>query len=193
MVKSGASTTVQFGYPAASVAGARARNASVQAAPADAEDDPAAPSRFFTPVDFHNYAGNAIMTARVVKDGKPVTDAEIGVFANGECRAASVTDAQGIAYLTIQGDAAETLTFRVLSGSAQLEASETLIYEQDAVFGSPKRPFVIDLGAATGIGEIASGGEEESVYDLQGRRLTPQISRQSKGIYIVNGKKQVVK
>ena len=51
----------------------------------------------------------------------------------------------------------------------------------------------LDLSAATGSGEIATNAEEKSVYDLQGRKLTPQLSRQNKGIYIVNGKKQVVK
>jgi hypothetical protein len=133
------------------------------------------------------------MTAQVMMGSKPVANAEIGGFANGECRAAAITDERGIAYLTILGDEAETLTFRVLSENAQVEASETLTYEQDAVYGSPKRPFIIDLSAATGIGEIATNAEEKSVYDLQGRKLTPQLSRQNKGIYIVNGKKQVVK
>ena len=189
MVKSSATTAIQFGYPAAVVAGARARQA---VAPAEAEDDTQS-GRFYTPVNFHNYAGNAIMTAKVVLDGKPVPHAEIGVFANGECRAAAVTNERGVAYLTIAGEGAETLTFRVLSGSAQAEASETIVYEQDAVYGSPKRPFVIDLGGATGIGEYAAGGAEESAYDLQGRKISSRIARQSKGIYIINGQKQVVK
>ena len=195
MVKSTTTTDLSFSYPTASVAGAPARQAAGWVADTDdaASDDLAQTNRFFAPVNFHNYSSNAIMTAQVMMGGKPVANAEIGVFANGECRAAAITDERGIAYLTILGDEVETLTFRVLSENAQVEASETLTYEQDAVYGSPKRPFIIDLSAATGIGEIATNAEEKSVYDLQGRKLTPQLSRQNKGIYIVNGKKQVVK
>ena len=195
MVKSCTDAARTFSYSAASVAGAPRRMVAAKAGVSadEAVDATADGGGSFIPVDFHNYAGNAIMTAKVLMGGKPVPHAEIGVFANGECRAAATTDEKGLAYLTILGDGAETLTFRVVSGNAQAEASETLTYEPDAVYGSPKRPFVIDLSGATGIPELAVDGMEDAVYDLQGRRLTPQISRQSKGIYIVNGKKQVVK
>ena len=45
-------------------------------------------------------------------------------------------------------------------------------------------------GSATGIDQIATGADTtKSVYDLSGRRVNKAI----KGIYIVNGKKVLVK
>ena len=125
--------------------------------------------------------------------GRAVAHAELGVFADGECRARAITDENGVAYLTIPGDEAAVLSFKVAAGGEEAEASETLTYETDAIYGSPLYPMVIDLGQATYIGEIAAGDADGSIYDLQGRKLDVEKSRLSKGIYIINGKKQVVK
>lgn len=52
-------------------------------------------------------------------------------------------------------------------------------------------PDVISVGEATSIEAIESEkvGQQKEVYDLQGRKVTTM----SKGIYIVGGKKYVVK
>ena len=175
-----------FGYPKASVAGAR--GLSVEEGDLVTADHGA-----FTPVDFRNYASNAIMAAKIVAAGKPVTNAELGVFADGECRAAAMTNEKGVAYLTIPGDDAAVLTFKVAVGDKEADAAESVTYEVDAVYGSPKHPFVIDLSGATEIEIVESDDERVEIYDLQGRKVTSEKARLNKGVYIVNGRKQVVK
>jgi hypothetical protein len=187
MVKSGSART--FGYPTVTVAGAPLRLS---------EDDyettvTAQHTAAFAPVDFRLYSGNAIMAAKIVANGKAIANAEIGVFADGECRTSGMTDENGVAYLTIPGDDAATLTFKVAVGGQEAEAAETLDYETDAAYGTPALPFVIDLNNATGIEIVRADDDSQDVYDLQGRKITQQMSHLSKGIYIVNGKKQVVK
>ena len=66
-----------------------------------------------------------------------------------------------------------------------------------AVLGAKVRSFVLDFGEgdlATGIISVAadpSAAVREGIYDLQGRKIVGQPTQ--KGIYIVNGKKTVIK
>jgi hypothetical protein len=151
----------------------------------------------FTPVDYSNYPANMVLIAQVVADGQPVSGLELGVFAGEECREAAVTDERGLVYITIPGDENCELTFRVSDGNSQLSTLNAQItYETDAVIGTPKAPFIINLDNATGIADniretINNSGD---VYDLQGRKLSnSQLSNGKirKGVYIVNGQKQV--
>ena len=68
-------------------------------------------TQHFTPIDYHDYSGNAIMAARIVMNGQPVLNAEVGVFADDECRATAVTNANGIAY-TISSPRSQPSTSR---------------------------------------------------------------------------------
>jgi len=153
----------------------------------------------FTPVDYHLFADNMIMTALVMKDGVMLTDAEIGVFADGdECRATATTDEEGRAYVTIPGDEACQLTFMVAVDGKVYSTKQTTDYAVDAVCGSYSKPFVITLGDATGIEEIENGTLKigNAVYDLQGRKVVADKAancKMSKGVYIVDGKKKVMK
>jgi len=149
----------------------------------------------FTPVDYHNYSNNAIMTVRVMHSGQPVAHLELGVFVDNECRTADVTDENGVAFLTIPGDNIGTMSFKLAVGDEIVEAAESFTYEADAIYGSPSNPVVIDLGNATGIGTIDNAlFTMDSYYDLSGRKFVKPSTRQmSKGIYIINGQKQVVK
>ena len=186
-----ANSTKQFSYPSSTVAGSRkaARTAS-------SATEEVLTTGVFTPVDYHLYSGNAIMAAKVVIDGKPVADAELGVFADEECRAAAKTNADGVVYLTIPGDDATTLSFMVAKGRTVVAASEKVGFEVDADYGSPLQPMVIDLGTATGIELFDSEDPASGIYDLSGRKIETgsyENRRLSKGVYIVNGQKKVVK
>ena len=74
--------------------------------------------------------------------------------------------------------------------------SQSITYETDAVIGTPKAPFIIDLDNTTGIADniretINNNGD---VYDLQGRKIVNRESvnrKLRKGVYIVNGQKHV--
>jgi hypothetical protein len=182
-----------FYYPSSVTGAAASRTASLtsQHAPLNSQ---------FTPVDYHLFADNMVMTAQVMKDGVMLTDAEIGVFADGdECRATATTDEEGRAYITIPGDEACQLTFLVAVDGMVYTTRQTADYAVDAVCGSYSQPFVINLGDATGIEEIENGTLKigNAVYDLQGRKVNSQYSnfnsQLKKGVYVVNGQKKVIK
>ena len=168
----------RFGYPSSVVNLAPVRS-SVMPAPANGI------SGTFHPVDFRNYSGNAIMAVKVLKDNAPLANAEVGVFADGECRAAAVTDNAGIAYLTIPGDDAVELTFKVAYDAEVTDISDVISYETDGIYGSPQNPIVFGIGDPTGIGRIEISAESDSEYDLMGRKTTDS----QKGIRIREGKK----
>ena len=148
----------------------------------------------FAPVDYSSYPTNMVLIAKVVKNGMPVNGAELGVFAGSECREAAVTDGQGMVYITIPGDNAEKLTFRVAEDEFVLKANESVNYKTDAVIGTPRTPFFIELGTATAIESVATESQQtEQVFDLQGRKVKvdDRTRKLRKGVYIVNGQKQV--
>ena len=149
----------------------------------------------FKPVNFRNYANNAIMAVRVVAGDRALGHVELGVFVDEECRTASVTNDEGMAYLTIPGDDEAMLSFKVAIGDVVVDANTTITFEVDGVYGSPKHPIIIDLSELTGIWEILGDSRDASVYDLQGRkiRLDGNSQRLSKGVYIINGQKKTVK
>ena len=182
MIKSESSTVRTFRYPGATVSLAPMRSPAKVAAGNS--------SSVFNVVDYRNYSGNAIMSAKVMNGNTPMANVEIGVFADGECRAVAVTNENGIAYLTIPGDEAAVLNFRIAKGADIIDAPETLLFETDAVFGTPMNPFVLSIGGTTGIKVSAADETTGSAYDLQGRKIE---SSTGNGIMIIDGKKQLVK
>ena len=191
MLNNTSGSTKQFSYPSAAVAGARRmlRNGDDTAATELTTTENA--SVAFTPVDMSNYSNNAIMTIRLMAGNMAVAHAEVGVFADDECRAASQTNGNGIAFLTIPGDDEVTLTFKVAKDSQTIDVTKTVNYEIDGVYGSPKHPLVIDLGETTGIWEMLNANGNETIYDISGRKLNNQNLR--KGIYIINAQKKTVR
>jgi hypothetical protein len=102
-----------------------------------------------------------------------------------------VTNANGIAYLTIPGEEECELSFRVAIDDEVLTAPLTLTYESDAIYGTPKNPIVLDLtDVATGIGGMGDGQDSE-VYDISGRKMDSR--KLQRGVYIINGQKKTVK
>lgn len=146
----------------------------------------------FAPVSSRNYPDNAIMAVKVVAEGNVLAEVEIGVFADEECRTAAVTDADGVAYLTIPGDENCELTFKVAIGDMVVDAPLTVTYETDAIYGSPRYPMTIDLGDVTAIETVNREPlTTPQLYDLTGRKLeSPKLQ---KGVYIHNGQKKIVK
>ncbi len=189
MLKSITDDDRQFSYPTSAFSGPSLVMKRAKAAPATEE------CIAFKPVNFRNYANNAIMAAKVVAGDRALGHVELGVFADEECRTASVTNDEGIAFLTIPGDDEATLTFKVAIGNQIVDAETTVNFEVDGVYGSPKHPIIIDLSELTGIWEILGDSRNASVYDLQGRkiRLDDNSQRLSKGVYIINGQKKTVK
>ena len=188
-IQSVATTQRTFSYPE-TVAAAR---------PYRTAEHPAATPGVFEPTDYTNYASNMVLIAQVVAGGQPAAGIELGIFAGEECREAAVTDDQGMVFITIPGDSPCTLTFQVSDGTDVVEANGSIVYENDAVVGTPKAPYVIDLGVSTAIGSIAAAQDGSEWFDLQGRKVRrdDQSRKLRKGIYIVrpaggkNGQKKV--
>ena len=183
-----------FSYPAATVAATRGYipvMGAMRLAPATKEAF--SKLKAFTPVDFREYANNAIMTVKLMGCGKPVGQTELGVFADGECRTAALSDNEGMVYLTIPGDDDAKLTFKVSIGEEIFESPKTVNYEVDGIFGTPDNPIIINLDNATLINSIGNsqGEDSQSVYDLSGRKLSN--SKLRRGVYIIDGQKKSVK
>ncbi len=133
-----AGATATLYYPVASVMLAPARFAGL-----------AAQQFTFSPVDPITYQGNMTVTA-VVKDGSQIMeDAEVGIFAGDECRAAAVNNG-GLWFITIPGNAAQQLTIKVAIGGETKEAKQSITYMEDAILGTPAEPYVIQLGETDG-------------------------------------------
>ncbi len=186
------SKTIAFSYPAKSVAswapGRTARGTDVPsaamagAAKANSRQR-ADDTSVFTPVDYHRYSSNMLLVAKVEMEGEPLCGVELGVFAGEECRSAVVTNDEGIAVLLIPGDDETMLNFKVaVSETLQGESVETLGYVTDAVIGSKKNPFVINV-TLTGIDAVTALDGEKTWYDLSGRRL--EAAPTERGVYVV--------
>lgn len=141
----------------------------------------------------------------------------------GECRASSfsVSEDGHLVYLVIQGEGAgEALTFRVVyngaEGPVDVAATETYTYMSDAMVGTFAAPFVLNIPAdPTGISSAsvsgvrvqpisgalvieAGNGAEVRIYTACGKMRTlcvagRQVVSLPAGVYVVNGKKYVVK
>lgn len=146
------------------------------------------PSSFST-VDYHDYPGNMVIIAKVVRDGQPVLDAEIGIIADGECRQAAFTDENGIAYMTVPGDKQAKLRAVVVINGLFYDIVESIDYRNDDIIGSPSNPIVLTVGSqTTGIDRI-NADSDDMMYDLQGRKID---SDTESGI-IIKGRKKIIK
>jgi hypothetical protein len=191
MLMSNTSYSRQFSYPSSTVTTPYGLRRRARSNGVDAAENSSA----FTPVNFRMYANNAIMAVQLTDGGRILSDTELGVFADDECRAAVRTNEDGIAYLTIPGDDVTLLTFKIVFGEEIIDAPQSVEYEVDGVYGSPQNPLVIDLNGATGIWTMA-GDQNAPVYDLQGRMVRNGESsyrKLPKGVYIMNGQKKTVK
>ncbi|MBR3471655.1 MAG: hypothetical protein IKH22_03580 [Prevotella sp.] len=171
----------QFIYPSASI-------------PRTSQHAPrhlASASSQFSPVDPSLYEGNMVVVAQVVDGSMPVADAEVGFFADEECRQSALTDAEGRLCVTVPGNTPCMLTIRIFDGQHTYLLPQTISYVTDTACGAPRAPFVIDLGTATGILEYnADDSSADTIYDLSGRKVN-RANSLKKGVYIINGQKKI--
>lgn len=174
MLYSTAAESRTFAYPTAA-ASRRTKANNVQA-----RTTPAA----FSPIDVHKYPNNMSIVALVTLDGEKMPDTEIGVFAGDECRTSTLTNADGLAYLSVPGDERTTLTFRLSHGGKILYADATLPYENDAMCGTTHSPYVINFGISNGIGSADAGELDDTAawYTVSGIRLSGKPS--APGVYV---------
>jgi hypothetical protein len=148
----------------------------------------ASPSGMFQAVDFRTYSNNLTMAAKLLKSGKPLANAELGVFADGECRASAFADENGVVYLTVPGDNNVDLSLKVAMGGDVTTVKGNIEYVSDAILGTPQNPLMIDLDSPTGM-DLTSVPEVDGIsYDMLGREV-PESADMEGIIIISNGKK----
>jgi len=135
----------------------------------------------FTPVDPGLYQNNMTITAQVMDGTQVVEDAEVGVFAGEECRT-SETAYEGLYFLTVPGDQATALTFKVAVGGQIISPEQSITYQTDAMIGDLYKPYIIQIGEPAGVEAIgdrqqATGVkkilENEQVYIIRdGKRMS---------------------
>lgn len=154
----------------------------------------------FDPVNNSLFPGNMTVVARVTYDNAPMPDIEVGVFAGDECRTAVYTDGEGLVFLTIPGNARESLSFVIPYNGEMVQSATTILYEEDGVIGNPGEPFVIAFGdgSVTGISGVGNGNQTECWYTIGGIRLTekptmPGVYYHVKPGTTLQGEKVVIK
>ncbi len=171
-----ATTTKTFHYPTVAASKAPRR----------------APGRIAEDEVFVNtdYEGNMSIVAIVMDGGEVLSDAKITVVSDSEVRGFSTRAVRDdIHFVSVAGKGSgDKLTFMVSYDGCDYLLTQSEFYQNDAVLGSLKTPYVLNLNGATGIQGI-EGDENETIYDLAGRKL--EKLNQNHGVFIVNGRKIV--
>ena len=146
----------------------------------------------FTPCDSHRFMDNMCVIATLGDDFTSIDNCQIGAFVGNDCRGMAYAKG-GYFFLTVHGDAGETVCLQVydVENDTYYDIEGTI--ELKPLVGSMKKPLLIHKhGYETSVLDI-SGSEsmqKDDYYSLQGIRLrqAPQ-----KGIYIHKGRKVVVR
>lgn len=93
--------------------------------------------------DYHHYAANASVLAKLTLDGEEAKGCQLGAFVDGECRGWTTVDSTGVAYLTVSGDhAGSSIRYRMSdpeTGAVTAVRGQDS-YAENAVVGSLKAP-----------------------------------------------------
>ena len=115
--------------------------------------------------------------------GTPEAGSLVGVYANG-----SVPYDDGNAYYVLQNKDDVVGFYRVESNAIAINANRAYLKIEGT--SSSARLFVLDTNTTTGIDAVKhDDARTKSCYNLNGQR----VSQPAKGLYIVNGKKVVIK
>lgn len=139
-----------------------------------------------------SHSGNMNVIARIVDaDGMTRTDAIVSVLdEDGQLRCVCDAVSRDLYFMTIAGEnRGAALRFVVTLDGRDYAVAGTMFYADDAVIGTIAEPLVVDLGSATGIGNVADGSESmnaSGAYDLSGKRVGQKLRQQT---VVMGGKK----
>ena len=134
------------------------------------------------PTHAPQYASTMSMVA--VADGVELEeDDKLVVLSGGEIRGEAMS-IDSVFYMSIAGDQKAPLAFAIeRNGEIIAATGEIMTYKVDGISGSPDEP--------THINFVRNDIPQHGWYTLQGYKLNGKPSK--KGVYIYNGKKQVIK
>ena len=145
----------------------------------------------------NHYSDNMTILATLrTADGVALVDAEIAAFIDGQCRG-SIKCIDGYYFLTILGNPSEDnnkpIALKAWVDGAEYDiTAKSFYFSGDASYGSFKYGVVtLTLDTQTGIRNVVADEEEATWYDLSGRKLNGKPTE--KGVFIRNGKKEIVK
>jgi len=150
-------------------------------------------------VDPHQYPSTMNITARIYRDGMELPGSQYTVYAYAGNELRGVSQFVGSNhYLTVYGDEPVVISFIVESAETgeTFAAAETLTFESDVV-GSRKSPYAVSISTTTGISQQMTD-TPMAIYTLDGILVSRDATIRTlhtlpKGVYIVNGRKTVVK
>jgi len=150
-------------------------------------------------VDPHRYPSTMNITASIERDGMVLDGSHFTVYAFAADELRGVSQFVGSNhYLTVYGDEPVVISFIVESAETgeTFAAAETLTFVSDVV-GSRKSPYAVSISTTTGISQQMTD-TPMAIYTLDGILVSRDATIRTlhtlpKGVYIVNGRKTVVK
>ena len=138
-------------------------------------------------VDKRKYPNVMGLVADLLQDGETLDANEwiVAAFSGEECRGLSQV-VNGHQMMNVYGQGGEPIVFMALNReSGEVVAVEESESFRTDILGTMQQPYELHSGVANGIAELEEGRLkiENSVYDLQGRRV--EKSSVGNGIYIV--------
>ena len=105
----------------------------------------------YTPVADNKYPSNMTIVAVVMNGTAKVRGAEVAALVGEECRGVGRSDEESaLVYLTIAGEgSSDSILFMVESGDKFLPVPKKVLYEDDAMLGTPENPYEINLSSSS--------------------------------------------
>ena len=151
-------------------------------------------------LNIHKYPNTMNIIADVQVDGNDGDEGNYRIYALNGNELVGIGEYVGNHYyITVYGEASAPISFvmeNVDDGSVFM-ANETLNFESE-VIGSRCQPYQLTIGTTTGLDSLSAGEQLLKVYRMDGTLVSgaatlKSIRRLPQGVYIINGKKFVVK
>jgi hypothetical protein len=150
---------------------------------------PSSPFPFTTALG-HRFRDNMCMIAALGEGFTSTDDCQIAAFVGEECRGTSTSQA-GRFFITVHGNAGETVSFRIYDAASGTCSDIQGSTELQPRVGSMNKPLLIRRGqGGTPMLDGCESAQTDGYYTLQGIRLT---RARQKGLYIHQGRKVIVR
>lgn len=138
--------------------------------------------------DIHQFADAMAVIATV--DGLDVPDdCTIGAFVDGECRGMGCYS-NGKFFIGVHGEKNDVVVFKAYDAKNDLWYDIDQSIQFTSMVGSTKEPVRLSTSTLTNVDNVLGVKSDNATYDVTGRRVNGPASN---GVYIVGGKKTLVK